>query len=694
MSRETALDRLATRFGVVETYRDFDGVEHRASPETKRALLAGIGIPVENEAEAAEILAERIAEDASRRTPREVIVPVGAPHLIRVRGVLDWRLIPEDGTGYSVNGYGDSEISLPALPGGIHRIEAEYCGGGEEITVIAAPDCAPSVADATGHNRLWGVTAALYGLRSERNLGLGDFTDLGAAAKAFATHRAAFLGINPVHALGAGDETTISPYSPTSRAFYNTAHIALDAVPEFAVSDEVRRNLDDSAGKFSALRSAELIDYHAIRSFHAGLLEQLFETFKCYSENSEPRAEFEAFLMARGEPLRLFALYEAISERFGPDWRIWPAELLTPDAPGIRSFASEQKDRIQFHCWMQWLADAQLGAAQARAKAAGMSLGLYLDLAVGARPGGAEVWAQRDALAAGISLGAPPDAFSPDGQNWALAPFSPEGLRRARYAPFVEILRATMRHAGLIRIDHALSLSRSYWTPDTGEQGGYVNYPLDAMLAVVAIEAQRAGTIVVGEDLGLVPADFRDRIAKAGLYGCAVIQFERDLHGGFYDPRLYRQKSLACFGTHDTPTFNGFCFARDIECWARLHRKQPADAPAVRVERIYALARLLESMDVQGGPDPTRAPLPTPVSSDLMHRALAGAGSALVAVQLDDVLGAYEQQNLPGTIDEHPNWRRRATARVEQLKDDPRVVGLGQMMSEEGRATPLTLKHR
>ncbi len=690
MTHATALDRLAARMGVVNAHVGFDRVERRASPDTQRALLAAMGCAVDNERQAAEALAAAEAEDACRHAPREVVARAGEAIAIPVRGPLRWRLVPERGAAEGRQDRCDDEIALPPLPCGLHTVEVEHRGEIENISLIVAPRRAPRVANVAGAEKCWGVTAALYGLRSDRNLGLGDYADLGAAAAALAAHGAGFLGINPVHALGAGKPVAISPYSPTHRAFFNTAHIAVDAIPELGSCDDARRTLSENAGTLDALRAATLVDYRAVAPMRTTLLEQLFATFEKMAPGSDRGERFENYMASRGEALREFALFEVISESFGENWPAWPAELRTPKAPGVASFARRQGERVRFHAWLQWLAESQLGAAQALAKAAGMAFGLYFDLAVGARPGGAETWARRSAFAEGVSLGAPPDAFNAEGQNWALAPFSPVRLRRVGYAPFIEYLRATMRHSGMIRIDHALGLSRSFWVPETGEPGGYVRYPLGALLAIVAIEATRAGVVVVGEDLGLVPAEIRDRLAKAGLYGCAVMQFERDARGAFRDPRLYRAQSLASFGTHDTPTFNGFCAARDIDWWARLGRIPQADVAAARDERAEArsaLARICEPKDAPPGAARAIAQAEDAVSPGSMHLSLARAGSALVAVQLDDALGAVEQQNLPGTSDEHPNWRRRAAAPVERLADDPRLARLGRMMSNAGRAT-------
>lgn len=658
------LQTLAAVWGVLPEWHDVAGRRHVPGPRTQRALLAAMGLAVASEAEAAERLAAHYAAEAGRRLPQEVVVAANEPCRLAPAdgsGAADWHLACDDGT--TQEGRAEAGIGFVPPPG-LHHLRL----GSESCLVIAAPNRAPGVEDLLDRPRAWGFTAALYGLRSPRNFGLGDFGDLAAAAEGLAGLGADFLGINPVHARGAASDA-FSPYTPSCRTALEPSHIAIDAVPGFAASAGVQALLREDAERLAALRADALIDYAAIRTSVEQVLRRLFADF----ERSAGR-EAESFAAWRGgdgRSLEWFALFEAISLRHGADWRRWPAGLQHPATPSARDFAAGNAQEVRYHAWLQWLAAGQLAEAQRRARKAGMRLGLYLDVAVGVRPDGADCWARADCFAKGVSLGAPPDAFNPKGQDWGLAPFSPLGLRRGAYRPFIEMLRAAMRHAGVIRIDHILGLKRSFWVPEDGAPGGYVAYPQEALLALIRIEAWRAGCVVVGEDLGSVPPGLRERLAEAGLLGCAVVQFEKEL-GRFRPPRDYRPGSLASFGTHDTPTLRGWWSGRDID---RRHETGDGDEAARGAEcqersaDRRALARLLQDEDLApDGLDPAAPPAEADDAlAAALHRLMAGSASALVAVQLDDALGTLEQQNMPGTTHEHPNWRRRYAVEVDGL---------------------------
>ena len=676
-----ALRDLSEAMGILPRWRDLAGGEHATGPDTQRSLLAAMGVPAASEAETRGSLADLRARQAARSIPEEIVVAAGMEGRIPLESAADWRLELE--AGGICEGRNDQEIAL-TLPVGLHRL----CVGDELCLVIAAPERAPAVGDIAARGKAWGVSTALHGLRSRRNLGVGDYRDLAAAAEQMARLGADFIGINPIHARGTASEV-FSPYSPTCRTALEPSHIAPDAVPGYERCAEVRRALDERAANLEAARVGGLLDYEAHERLQCEILEVLFRS--TMQADGPAAADLAAWRRGQGCALEWFAVFEAIAVVHGPDWRTWPRGLRTADSPDMQRFASENAGSVRYHAWLQRLAGRQLSEAQAAARSAGMSFGLYLDLAVGVRPGGADIWAAPACFARGVSLGAPPDAFSPDGQNWNLAPFNPRGLRAAAYRPFIRMLHATMAHAGIVRIDHVLGLDRSFWIPESGAPGGFVSYPLEPLLAVIRIEAARVGCIVVGEDLGSVPRGLRRRLADAGLLGCSVMQFEKDEHG-FLPPRHYRRASLASAGTHDTPTLRGWWSGRDIELRHRLGQTAEKDcraALAARAAERGALCRLLAEeghapSDLDPAAPPPRADDASVVA---LHALLAGAASSLLAVQLEDALGVVEQQNLPGTIDEHPNWRRRYPVAVEALADDPGLAAIAMAVASRQDST-------
>ena len=672
----TPLHRLAARMGIHDRFHRIDGVEVVTPDATRLALLRAMGHPLRDAADAADALAAVEAADAARRMPREGVVTADRPQVWRGPHDRAWRLTLEDGGTVD----GPPNADLPPLPPGLHVLEAE----GEETLLIAAPDRAPDVPALTGRARVWGMTAALYGLVSARSLGRGDYADLAAAAEGLARLGADFLGINPVHDRGPapGD---LSPYSPSSRTGFDVTHIAPDQVPEYPDCPEAQALLEAAAPAGLAAASAEFGDADLRARVLTPALDALFARFEAASDP----APLDAWLAQGGRARARQALFAALSLRHGPDWRHWPAPLQDAGSPETAAFAAAHARETRRAAWALWTADRQLARAQARARAAGMGLGLYLDLAVGVRPGGAETWADRaegrPAFAAGVSLGAPPDALAAGGQVWNLAPFDPHGLAARRYAPFRAMLRAAATHAGLVRIDHVIGLERAFWTPEDGAPGTYVSQPSEALFALVRLEAARAGCAVVGEDLGTVPEGFRERLAAQGLHGCAVLQFEGGPEG-FARPADWPEHLLAAFATHDTPTLAGWWRARDVDDRQALGQLTPAQAGSARTRRAAeraALARRLADDGLAPADLDPAAPPPTlpPSIRDAVHGLLAGSGAALAAVQLDDALGAEAAQNLPGTVTEAPNWRRRHAADPAAPDRNPDLRCTAQVMS-------------
>ncbi|MBM9596393.1 4-alpha-glucanotransferase [Roseitranquillus sediminis] len=619
------LEDLAREAGVAVSYVDQMGDIRTASPETLRAILAALEMPAATDGEAAETLGALRERDGARRVPEWQVVEAGrlAP------AETDWAVTTE--AGETVEGGAADTVDLPP---GYHRLRV----GSDTCLLLAVPPRAPLP------QRDWGVTLPLYGLRPAEVGGIGDYADLASAVLALGRQGASFVGINPIHAGFLEDAGAVSPYSPSHRRRLNALHVA---VPE-----------GDHPGW-------SLIDYDEAVPAKRARLARAFERFRAGGGD----AEFDAWVASEGEPLRTFAVHQALSEVHGSYWSGWPKALQDARSPEVAAFANGAGDRIVYHQFLQWRAAQQLGAVARAADQVGMSHGLYLDLAVGTHPHGAETWTDPGAFASGVSLGAPPDAFSAEGQNWGLAPLSPRALVADGFRPLIETLRMQLNYARLLRIDHILGFERAFWVPQ-GAPGTYVTMPKAAMLAVVRIEAHRAGAVVVGEDLGNVPEGLQDDMSDAGLLGCRVAMFERD-EERFRPPPEWEPRALASFGTHDLPTFAGWRRGCDIDWRHRIGDIDGETAAEARRDR----ARDVEEFATLAGGE----------GVDEMHAHLSRTASALVALQIEDILELEEQPNLPGTVDEHPNWRRRLPLGPEALADDVRVARAAGIMSENGR---------
>ena len=649
MSAEDDLTELAEISGILPNFYDLQGNLRPTSPETKKALLTGNGFDVSSDAAIGETLAAERHDSADRWFPKEIIVQSGrvAPQQFGLGA--EWHICLDQSEDVIASGAPADFITIPPLESGVYSLTATASGRTEIVTVLAAPARLPSIVDLTGHDRLWGLNLALYGLRSGRNSGLGDFVDLADMAEIAGKQGAGFLGINPLHTMGHCDQVAISPYSPSHRGFLNTACIALDAIPGLP------NTLDQT--QFAPMRLSETVDYANHKPAHSDMLALLYRQFQAEGTKAA-KADLAVFQAESGAELVDFATFEALSEQYGADWHQWPVDYDKP-----------HKARVQFHIWLQWIAATQLAAAQSRARASGMPLGLYLDLAVGSRRDGAESWCAQTAIAQGVSIGAPPDHLNPTGQNWNLAAFAPRKLRAQRYRPLRRILAQTIRNAGIIRIDHVLGLNRSYWLPDDGSPGGYIRQPFHSLLAIIKIEAERHNCAVIGEDLGLVPDGFRDTMRDQGFYGYSVMQYEKDHDGAFRNADDAPHQVLSCFATHDTPTIKGYETGRDIDWWEKLSWIDAQSASHMRQKRADEVMRFANGDDFRFK----------------VHERLAHSNASLVAVQLDDVLGVKEAQNLPGTIDQHPNWRRKYDVSIADLPSDAGLLKTAALMKEAGR---------
>lgn len=550
----------------------------------------------------------------------------------------------------------DTLAVLAELFGLEHSAVERPAGIREALAERGASRC--HVPRGLGRARIWGVTCQLPALDSARNLGMGDFADLSELCRLAAAEGADFVGVNPLHALFWSAPDRVSPFFPSNRRFLNPLYL----VPEWI--DGFTGLKQEEAAEAARLRRAELLDGRGVARLKDRVLRRLFADFPWTGAH---RCAFEAFRAAHGDALEAHALFEAISEVMVADgrsaaWSGWPAPFHDRHGAEVRAFSGRYREQIDYYLWLQWQADRQLAHVQEAARGAGMRIGLYLDVAVGAAPDGSAAWAAPEITVPGVSVGAPPDDFSAMGQDWGLAPHSPVSLAELNGRPFAETIAAVMRHAGAIRIDHAMSLARLWLIPRgaPATEGAYVRYPLSLLLARLAEDSRAARTVVIGEDLGVVPEGFRALMDRRSIHGYRVFFFEADKIGLSF-LRHWPKHALACVATHDMPTFAGWWQATDLdvrrelgmmstEAW-RAHK-------AVRDAERKALSRRFGA----------RAAAKI---SPLLHTAIAEGPCRLMALQLDDALGVTEQVNVPGTVDEHPNWRRRLPVPLARLPDHP-----------------------
>jgi 4-alpha-glucanotransferase len=632
-----ALTELARRVGIVASYTDQTERRRRTGRGTMRALLSAMGLPAGTPQEAAARLAEMEAAEKGREVPEWAIGQPEKP----VSGVVppgaEWRMVLEGGT--EAEGRGDS---LPPLPLGLHRLTV----GVHDCTLVVAPPRLPAPP------RAWGMMLPLHALRPPEAGGLADYDDLATAAEGLAGQGADFLGLNPIHAGFFADPGTFSPYTPSHRRRLSAFHVPDGAAPE---------------------PGRPLIDYAEEIPLREERLRAAFARFR--AGGGDPA--FDAFRASEGRHLDLFALHQALSDIHGAYWTGWPAELRDPASAAVARAREDLDDAVAFHAWLQWRAHEGLAHANERAKAAGMSMGLYLDLAVGTHPAGAETWEDRDSFAYGASLGAPPDAYSADGQSWGLAPFNPRALIASGFRPLAETLRTQMSLAGAVRIDHVLGFDRAFWVPEGGGPGAYVRMPREAMLAVVRLEAARAGAVVVGEDLGNVPRGFRPALDASGILGCRLQLFERRATDEpvFLPPEEFDGTAIASFSTHDLPTWRGWRQGHEIEARRALGHIDERFA-AAELERRKDEVAAFDAMTAGSSPEGTDA-----ASADAMHHALAATRSALALVQVECALDIVPQPNLPGTVTEYPNWRQRLPVGPDALADQPGIRSAARIMN-------------
>ncbi len=727
------IERLAELAGIQPLYQDIWGHTHYASAETKQALLAAMGIACGDEAAARESLRQWQQAIWQRLLPPVLVHTVGeSPLRVTLRlpehargRAARWRLTLEQAsvleaafrpdalsqlerTELPDGAYLALALDLPAGCGdtpGYHRLEVAVDGlPSAEMSLIVCPATCYLPPAVSGERRAWGLGVQLYGVRSRRNWGMGDFTDLAMLVDWAAGAGAALVGLNPLHALYPHNPRHCSPYSPSSRQFLNLLYIDVEAVPDYAECETARAAVADPQfqARLADLRAAPLVDYTGVAQAKSAILERLYDHFRRrhLAMDSDRARAFHAWCTEQGEDLRLQALYEALQAHLHAQdaacwgWPAWPEAYRSPHNPVVEQWAAAHRDRVAYHRYLHWLAATQLDAAAVRARQRGLSVGLYQDLAVGVDRGGAETWMHRELYAFEASVGAPPDDFNLHGQDWGLPPLIPHRLHEAAYRPFIRMLRANMRTAGALRIDHVMGLMRLYWVPPGGraDQGVYLTYPMRDLMGILALESRRNRCLVIGEDLGTVPDAMRQAMHERGVLAYRLFYFEKHWQGdhSFKSPWEIDRDALVAASTHDLPTLAGFWRGSDIELRARLqlfpseHQREAQTA-----ERAEDRARLLAALAQEGllpegiSVAPAHVPEMTPALALAIQRYLARSPARVLLVQAEDVLGERDQANLPGTVSGHPNWQRKLSLELEDWPADARVVETARALTAE-----------
>ena len=684
----------------MDSYVDQTGEERRhTSDDTRVRLLAAMGLDASTD-----VKARRILRALRRARRSEWIAPVRvvrqqSRNLTRVQvrvpasdqNDVPWSLVLRTEDGIETRWSGSTQggrsrrlaLAMPAVPPlGYHDLYVSFdvAGAGEHIIgrqrlIVVPSRCTPPEVRLKGR-RGFGITTNLYTIRSEANWGAGDIGDVKSIADWLGRRGGSFVGMNPLHALRNADYD-VSPYSPISRLFRNPLYLRVEDIPEFALDARAREHAasPEVRAELAELRSAAMLDYARVMSLRTPVLESLHRTFVQHEavQATERGHAYVAYVAQENPQLTQFATFMAISEREGPDARHWPAELRDASGEPVATLARALAERVDYHRWLQFELDRQLGSAETHAAHAGLSLGIYQDLAVGSAPSGSDVWSHPELFLLGATVGAPPDMYSDDGQNWGLPAINPHVLRATGYDYWTRLLRAGFRHTGALRIDHALGLFRMFWIPlgESAKQGAYVRSFNKELLGILALESARHGAVVVGEDLGTVPPEVPRVLARWGVLGSKVMVFERDFHTGrFRTAAEYPRMNLATVNTHDLPPLVGWAEARDITLRADVGDLGDPDVTALmRAARQSDLGALISSLiEAELLPHDAHDTLTPDALIAAVHSFVRRTPSALVGLSLDDL--AYEAMpvNIPGVWqDKYPSWSRRMRDRVEDL---------------------------
>ncbi|MTH48509.1 4-alpha-glucanotransferase [Intestinirhabdus alba] len=683
------LDSAARAAGIGPSYINAHGKPQTVSAETRRRLL--------------DAMHGAAAPAAERPVPEVRVFTVGKKMSLPVggKGEYRWLLTTEAGRQFQGQAVGGRAMPLPAsLPEGYHTLTLIREGQRLPCRIIVAPKRCYEPPALLNGQKLWGACVQLYTLRSDHNWGIGDFSDLRAMLTQVAKRGGSFIGLNPIHALYPANPESASPYSPSSRRWLNVIYIDVGAVEDFQHSEEAQAwwQTPDTRLRLRQAREAEWVDYSAVTALKITALRMAWKRFA--RRDDAQMAAFRLFVGRQGESLYWHAAFDALHARQAQEeegswgWPTWPEAYRSVDSPAVKAFCEAHRDEVDFYLWLQWLAYTQFAACWEVSRGYGMPVGLYRDLAVGVAEGGAETWCDRELYCLNASVGAPPDILGPLGQNWGLPPMDPHVIAARGYEPFIELLRANMQNCGALRIDHVMSLLRLWWIPrgETADRGAYVHYPVDDLLAILALESQRHRCMVIGEDLGTVPEEIVGKLRDGGVYSYKVLFFEHDAGKRFRAPQTWPTQSMAVATTHDLPTVRGYWDGGDLALGKTLGL-YPDEALLRGLYQDRALAKqgLLEALH-QHGCLPKRAGHKaslmsmTPTLSRGMQRYLADCNSALLGLQPEDWLNMAVPVNVPGTSSQYKNWRRKLTVSLEAMFADDGVNRLIKDLDKRRKA--------
>ncbi|WP_375748469.1 4-alpha-glucanotransferase [Vibrio sp. HN007] len=718
MKDKSVLKQVAEMARISDSYVSAWGDDAFVSDETIRSLLGSLGYDTSSD--------ENLLKSAEKKHKKDVLGPVQVikdsdqPVEVELNlGVsareseFSWRLETEQGD--VLEGYLQSQIvrddraeggplvfQLPNLPWGYHKLSVSRKRRKTpyEMTIIVTPKSCFKQDSLEQDKKLWGPSVQLYTLKTPHNWGIGDFGDLKQLVGEIASRGGDFVGLNPIHSLFPANPEGASPYSPSSRRWLNILYIDVSSVPEFALSVEAQQKVGSSEfqQRLKKVREEHWVNYTEVSDLKMSVLPLLYNEFKTrhLDKETERAGNFLSFVELGGDSLLHQAAFDAIHAHLHAEdssvwgWPVFPEKYRSFENAAVQKFIKDHGDTVQLYLYLQWLADGQIKEAQALAEEKGMSVGLYRDLAVGVANSGSETWADEGNLVMDASIGAPPDILGPLGQNWGLPPLNPQVLQATGYDAYIKLLRANMKHCGALRIDHVLGLLRLWWIPEGkgATEGAYIYYPVEDMLAILALESHRHQCSVIGEDLGTVPDEIVDILADAGVHSYKVFFFEVAEDGGFYSPSHYKEQSMSALCTHDMPTLRGFWHCDDLKMGKELGL-YPDEEQLEKLfdDRLECKQGILDSVAWHGflpegvGRDASLVPMDSYLAEALQLHVGAGS-SALLSVQLEDWLEMDKPVNIPGTVDEYPNWRRKLSLTLDEIFSRAEVNRIAKRLTE------------